>query len=144
MLKYMRVIITFLLMEFVCAGCGDDKLKYLDLETEKQADNNTSVASGEELDTEYEASEANETSEANKTNAEPFPVYVCGAVVNPGVYYFDSGDIKQSAVDAAGGFCENAAKDYVNLAQELTNNEKLYIPTEDEVANNMVPDMAVL
>ena len=60
-------------------------------------------------------------------------VFVCGAVVDPGVYYLDNGSRIIDAVEAAGGFAENADKDYVNLAYPIQDGLKLQIPTRDEI-----------
>lgn len=59
-------------------------------------------------------------------------VYVCGAVKEPGVVRLPEGSRGQDALDAAGGFAEDAAKDAVNLAAVLTDGMKLYFPTPEE------------
>ena len=77
-----------------------------------------------------------ETVESTELDCEPegmVPVYVCGAVVNPGVYYLDSGALVKDALDAAGGFAEGAADGYINLADTLEANERIYFPYADEV-----------
>jgi competence protein ComEA len=59
-------------------------------------------------------------------------VYVCGAVENPGVVVLPEGSRVQDALDAAGGFREDAAREAVNLAEKLTDGMKLYFPTPEE------------
>ena len=69
-----------------------------------------------------------------KTVAEPasIVVYVCGAVKNPGVYeLLDTARIND-AVNAAGGFSDEADETYVNLAAPLSDGVKLKIPTLEE------------
>jgi len=61
-------------------------------------------------------------------------VYVCGAVQEPGVVAIDEDARIVDAILLAGGMCEEAAEDYVNLAAKLTDGEKIYIPTKAEVA----------
>ncbi len=61
-------------------------------------------------------------------------VYVCGAVNSPGVYELDEASRVTDAVDAAGGFSEDADRDYVNLAALLTDGVKLKIPTSAETS----------
>lgn len=61
-------------------------------------------------------------------------VHVCGAVEEPGVVKLPLGSRAQDAVLAAGGFCEDADPDCVNLAAFLTDGEQLYIPTREETA----------
>lgn len=59
-------------------------------------------------------------------------VHVCGAVVNPGVYELPAGSRVYEAVQAAGGFTEDADENYVNQAFALTDAVQLVIPTVEE------------
>lgn len=61
-------------------------------------------------------------------------VHVCGAVEVPGVYELPAGSRVYEAVQAAGGFAENAERNYVNQAQTLADGVKLVIPTVEEAA----------
>jgi competence protein ComEA len=61
-------------------------------------------------------------------------VYVCGAVNAPGVYELNAGSRINDAVKAAGGFSPNADTVYVNLAADLKDGMKLYIPTLEETS----------
>lgn len=60
------------------------------------------------------------------------PIFICGEVEKPGVYYVNSNSIVQDVLDIAGGFSENANKEYVNLAQLVDTNQKIYIPKMGE------------
>lgn len=59
-------------------------------------------------------------------------VDVCGAVVNPGVYQLEAGARVYQAVDAAGGFLEEAERTAVNLAAVLRDGEQIRILTAEE------------
>ncbi len=59
-------------------------------------------------------------------------VHVCGAVKNPGVVMLPEGSRGQDALEAAGGFAEDAAKEAVNLAAVLSDGMRLYFPTPEE------------
>lgn len=59
-------------------------------------------------------------------------VYVCGAVVSPGVVSLPEDSRAEDALAAAGGFAENAWREYVNLAERVQDGEKLYFPTLEE------------
>ena len=59
-------------------------------------------------------------------------VYVCGAVVSPGVVSLREDSRAEDALAAAGGFAENAWREYVNLAERVQDGEKLYFPTLEE------------
>ena len=56
-------------------------------------------------------------------------VFVCGAVKCPGVYELAEGSRAFEAIQAAGGFSEEAAEHEVNQAEILKDEMKLYIPT---------------
>jgi len=62
-------------------------------------------------------------------------VYVCGGVVNPGLYELPEGSRRMEAVEMAGGFTEDACTDYVNLADRLSDGEMLRIPFRDEITS---------
>ena len=67
-------------------------------------------------------------------NPEPSLIYVdvAGAVNNPGVYTFTSGDRVFQAIEAAGGFASDACTLGVNQARELADGEQLRILTIEE------------
>ena len=60
-------------------------------------------------------------------------VYVCGAVVKPGVYELPEGSRVYEAIRAAGGFTEAASEYTVNQAEILQDEMKVYIPTGEEL-----------
>ncbi len=77
----------------------------------------------------------NTLSGQNRASAEPeqlLYVYVCGAVNKPGVVALAPGSRVEDALKAAGGFAGEADKNRVNLADWVTDGEKLYFPTEGE------------
>lgn len=59
-------------------------------------------------------------------------VYVCGAVVKPGVVELPVGSRAADALREAGGFAEDAAKESVNLAAKVADGEMLCFPTVSE------------
>lgn len=59
-------------------------------------------------------------------------VYVCGAVLNPGVVEIPQGSRVEDALQAAGGFGADAGREAVNLADWVSDGQKLYFPTADE------------
>jgi competence protein ComEA len=64
-------------------------------------------------------------------------VDVSGALNNPGVYCLPSGSLVIDAVKKAGGFDSQISIEYVerdiNLAKPVTNNQKLYFPSKQEL-----------
>lgn len=67
-------------------------------------------------------------------NVDPQTIYVhvCGAVENPDVYELPAHSRVYEAVQAAGGFTEEADCSYVNQAQKLSDGVKLVIPTLEQ------------
>ena len=69
-------------------------------------------------------------------NSSNIVVYICGAVISPGVYELPSGCRVNDAVVAAGGFSDEADRNYINLAATVSDGVKIMIPTRDEVAGS--------
>jgi competence protein ComEA len=65
-------------------------------------------------------------------------VDLAGAVKNPGIYQLEIGERVADLIDQAGGFSDDVSKEFLakelNLASELENQAKLYIPYEGETA----------
>jgi competence protein ComEA len=59
-------------------------------------------------------------------------VFVCGAVLQEGVYTLKEGSRIDSALKLAGGFAQDADTDYVNLAETVEDGQKIYFPREGE------------
>ncbi len=61
-------------------------------------------------------------------------VHICGEVKKPGVYALEQGSRLFQAVELAGGFTENAAKGYLNLALTIKDGMKVVVPSEAQSA----------
>lgn len=61
-------------------------------------------------------------------------VYVCGAVVNPGVYALPEGSRLYEAVELAGGCLAEADEAYHNFARVISDGERIYILSKEESA----------
>lgn len=80
------------------------------------------------------------SSEENTEEAQVY-VYLCGAVEKEDVYCVSAGSRVNDVVRLAGGFSEGAAAQYVNLAEVVTDGERIYIPFEDEVDEDMIRNL---
>ena len=90
-----------------------------------------------------ENSMANESANASDSDAadtedvvaseDTITVYVCGAVVQEGVYELPAGSRISDALLMAGGYDENALHGYVNLAERLEDGERIYFPDYQEL-----------
>lgn len=86
-----------------------------------------------EKQTGYETEEAKEgTPESSGENCY---VYICGQVMNPGVYQLEAGQRIFEAVELAGGFSEKARPEYLNLAEPVFDGMKIFVPDETQTSD---------
>ena len=62
-------------------------------------------------------------------------VDVKGAVKSPGIYDLPVGSRVNDAVQKAGGFIDNADSKSINLAQKISDEALVYVPTKEEAPN---------
>lgn len=67
-------------------------------------------------------------------------VYVCGSVVSPGVYKCSKDDRIYTLIDMAGGFSEDANRNYLNLVEKVVDGQKVYVPSITESDSGMQAD----
>lgn len=84
----------------------------------------------------------NESSSEVKANEFiTYTIDISGAVNKPGVYKVDSNITLDEAIKKAGGFSKEAAKDFIgrnfNLAKNITDKEKIYIPSENDIEKGL-------
>lgn len=72
------------------------------------------------------------------TEPDLVPVYLVGAILEPGIYRVQRGSYLYELVELAGGLRIDAASDDINLALAITDNCHIRIPTLAEVADNPV------
>ena len=75
-----------------------------------------------------------EENAAQTLKEEILVVHICGAVNAPGVYELPVGSRIYQAVLAAGGFCEEADRDFLNQAQMIGDGSRIYVPTKEEAS----------
>ncbi len=108
------------------AGGAPDRAVVIDLEGGNEA---------EELTARAEEIPASDVSDGNGAKEQgTIYVYVCGAVKEPRVAALPEGSRAVDALELAGGFLEDADRDYVNLAAQLSDGERLFFPSKEEAA----------
>lgn len=80
------------------------------------------------------AEEEREGAAQHEETKKTIMVHIGGAVQNPGVYTVEEGDRLQAAIEAAGGFLEDAAEDAINPARVINDGEQVIVPTLEEFA----------
>ena len=147
----LHIFIAFMLVLInALTACSREDVKYISSEAGGLEAGVTEVVSDVDQTTqdytEYSDCVATGTDyglyESGKENL--VPVYVCGAVLEPGVYYVSPDALKEEALQVAGGFDLYAATDYINLAETVVAGEKIYFPYtyELEEGYNMSLDEA--
>lgn len=74
--------------------------------------------------------------EGTASTAQPvrLSVHVVGEVANPGLYEVDAGSRVHAAIDAAGGFTNDANQGSVNLAREIVDGEQIVVASKNASA----------
>ncbi len=134
MKRWIRIWMGVLLLLSVLAGCGTKPEEIL-------------LAADASVQQETPSQKQDPTQELSVTEpqedlvqTDTIFVYVCGAVCNPGVYELPADSRAYEAVTQAGGMSEDAAGTAVNLAEVLTDGQKLQIPFQGEVSDAQVAD----
>lgn len=157
--NWKRAAVWFMLPALVllcCTGCKKkEQDTFAELRLEDGSSGSTEKKEAEEIGkseertsgtkdpgTEKQSMPGTETSGELSGDQEPELVFVhvCGAVVSPGVYGMDADARVYEAVSCAGGLREDAAGEAVNQAQKVTDGERIYIPTREEVVNGLIPE----
>lgn len=126
MKNFIKLITSVLLCTLIVVcivGCGNGTAQYVstkDVASTEQTESDTQKGLVESQGYEYEE--------------QLLYIYVCGEVVNPGVYMLSGGSRVCDLFDVAGGLTENASPDYWNQARLLVDGEMLYVPTKEEAA----------
>lgn len=160
-LRPMAAALLFFALPAALTGCGQQADEILSLAQEETAaeeepgtltDEQTAAAEAENAGTSQEQAASENTGAENvgasdgqgasedaeqvsDTEDECMAVYICGAVIAPGVYDV-TGDMRLvSLVELAGGFAADADETYWNLAQKLDDGAMYYVPTVSETAD---------
>lgn len=79
---------------------------------------------------------------ATETTPQELVVHVAGAVKKSGVYRLEANSRVADAVEQAGGATANADLDGLNLAEPLTDGQKIYVPRKGEVPSPLAASSA--
>lgn len=86
--------------------------------------------------------EENSIVEETKTEIDTIKVHIAGEVLNEGIYEIEAGSRIDDVIKIAGNIKENADLTNINLAYELSDGEKIYIPSifDEESEYNLSSD----
>lgn len=126
-----------------CVRKNEDQLMLLPLEADNAAADTEDWQSADYTDrSAYINGDALTDSQklsTDETKTVEVCVHVCGAVCNPGVYELPEGSRIYEAIEMAGGFSTDACTDYVNLAQTITDETQIVIPTTEDMEEGRLP-----
>ncbi len=80
-----------------------------------------------------ETPDSGATAIPEETRPEPIPIYLCGSVETPGVYYVEVNTFLFELIDRAGGLQQDAAADHINLVMKLTAPVSIFIPSTEDM-----------
>lgn len=105
------------ILMILLTGCGEDGI----------------LLSQDAESVQVQSEAASEVHEEAALSDELMYVYICGEVMEPGVYPMPPHSRLYELVEAAGGLTELAAPESVNLAQEIGDGQMFNIPAEGDV-----------
>jgi len=130
-IKKVLVMIIFVSIMLNISACNKNNEVILqDVDSLKSTENveETNDSQSSEGTDAFENSQGNTRTQGN---ADCY-VYICGQVNRPGVYALREGDRVFVAIELAGGLTQDAAVDFMNQAEVITDGMKIEIPTVEE------------
>ena len=128
MRRKLNILLAVIIVMVGLTAC-QDTVKYIPTDAEEINDASSEMDVAENTSNQTEIMDVETATDCGNWSWESkIPVYVCGAVQNPGVYYMNPTALKEEALQMAGGFTADAAIDYINLAETVVSGEKIYFP----------------
>ena len=124
-----RIWIVLCLLLCMVSGCGEVSRSYFEEASETE----------EEMHLQEDETEIIHMAETETKENSDCYVYICGAVVHPGVYKLTAGSRIYEVVSAAGGLLDNACEESINQAEEVTDGQMIKVLTQDEAQEQEIP-----
>ena len=131
----MKKIIFIALSVLIClTGCGQDE-EFVELRDVYSSGSVAEATVNNVTENAGEISANSDSSAEDQIDSLPIVVYICGEVNKPGVYELEPGSRIFDAINVAGGYSKDAYVESVNLAQVISDEQMIYIPSADDVQN---------
>lgn len=134
--RWEKLFALGMLLTLLLSGCKNTALLYDSMaESEEQTQEEDALS---ETPLSGDASESGSISEgtslegSGESSSSPVFVYVCGEVGKPGVYELQEGDRVVDAVEAAGGMTGEASDTWLNLAELISDGQKIEVPSREQ------------
>lgn len=135
-IKYIKKYICILSVPVLLCGCAprQDSI-VMELSQENVEQDMTEQAAGH-MDSRAESSGSENMTQVpyEEREAQMVYVYLCGAVLMPGVYRLEGGSRLYEAVEMAGGLAADADDTCLNMAREIVDGEQIVVLTQEETA----------
>ena len=69
-------------------------------------------------------------------------VHICGSVNNSGVYMCDINSRLFEVIELAGGFTQEADETYLNLVEKISDGQRIYVPSKEEVLTGNIENIS--
>lgn len=133
------LIITLLLISGICYSCSyhsEDSAELVSLNSNKNVNQEIQPTTITEPMMQTETGMNTPIVAPIQTLVEELPdiyVHICGAVMTPGVYQAKTGARLVDLIKLAGGLTKEAAGDYINQAELVSDGQRIYIPNRKEL-----------
>ncbi len=130
-----NIILFIACLWFFATGCGADDTVYFEQIRVSETEAGETAEETETEQTENPETEIAETETFCATGEETSGrcyVYICGAVLMPGVYEVPQGSRIYEVVEMAGGLTEEASASSVNQAEPVYDGQMIFLPTVEE------------
>lgn len=114
-------------------------------EVQEESEDKRANTEGKEAASSLEVPDPNDTMSAEETTSystiaevEEVPIYICGEVKAPGVYYVPTHAIINDVIEKGGGFTDEANQMAINLASQIVPNEKIIVPKVGEEIDKLM------
>ena len=104
---------------------------------EEEADSITKLESDNNIGSDVDSSKNSSIKDETNENPELYYIHIFGEVVTPGVYCVNPGARVYEVIEMAGGFTRQADENYVNLADLVTDGQKIKIYSIEEAKENI-------
>lgn len=141
MKQAINMILAFALLVVIVTGCGMKDTIYLE-QSASEAILSEQNTQQQETEASMQAGTEHESvTESDEMDADLCYVYVCGAVVNAGVYQLPSGSRVCDVIALAGGMTEDASAISINQAEQIRDGQMIFLPTQEEAAAGVTGDV---
>ena len=148
-IKKYNVYIKVAVLAIIIGGCGiwycihknfNNNNNDITIDISKQNNTEKQILEKETQTQQTNTSEIVKESELATVNQ--IYVHICGSVNNSGVYMCDSNSRLFEVIELAGGFTQEADETYLNLVEKISDGQRIYVPSKEEVLTGNIENIS--